>query len=430
MTDSSNNYSSDHTYSHKSGQLSLFFLGVMFSPLVYIDQIIPVCALLFIYTTLSSLTLYNTHRNFVQPSIIVMTICAIYSMVFPIYFSLGGERIANVSRESVLLGLKYSYVFMFVFTNFGVFFRKNNFYALGQSKIKFSKFSLWAVFLFFSCIFLPALIGVDGNISKAERMTEGVSVFQSFFGGILLPFSLIQVYSLEIKRKFEKVSLILVICVGIVGFIALGERDMLLHPIIICVVIYGFFFQPGIIKILISAFTVIFILYVMGLVRTYTESGIARPTFSLLMILQENEFISSARNLSVIIDNGIPNANTFLGDILYPFGVNAFPTGSMWFSDNFYENKGFGIIAEGVVNSEFFGVIFVSIIMSSILHFIYLRSFNSMIYRSIYPIVIIGALYALRSDLASLTSAGVRKILIPLAIIFILDRLLKKKLII
>jgi hypothetical protein len=68
--------------------------------------------------------------------------------------------------------------------------------------------------------------------------------------------------------------------------------------------------------------------------------------------------------------------------------------------------------------------------MSSILHFIYLRSFNSMIYRSIYPIVIIGALYALRSDLASLTSAGVRKILIPLAIIFILDRLLKKKLII
>ena len=404
-------------------------IAITFSLLMYFVKSISLAIAIFIsYVGLSIFLAYRLKvNNYAYPPVVVLSVLSLYGGVFPIYFLLGGERLLGVSEVSVLLGLKCFYIFAVSFVVSGSLYTRFMKTDRDESYKIIPTFSIWIAFFAFLTLFLPALFQDAVASGKADRMTQGVSIYQSFFGGSLLPFSIIQAYSLNRHKRLEVWSLVLILVIGSFGIFILNERDLVAYPLIIVFLLSAFTFRPSIIWLGLSSVSVILLLFALGVHRSYAESGSLRELGNLMMVLQENEFISSGRNLAVVIDQNVQGVYTILGDFLNPIFVSYFPSGSVWFSQNFYANKGFGVIAEGIVNFGFFGPALFGCGMALLLHYLYFKASFSILYKAVYPIVLIACLYSLRGDLSAITAGVLRKILIPLFCMFVLSKILPKK---
>ncbi|OBU38454.1 oligosaccharide repeat unit polymerase [Photobacterium phosphoreum] len=401
---------------------------------VFIDDVISKIILVFILSISISISSYLITNDWKSPFFIIPVLSILYYTVFPLYFYLGGDRIYGVDNSDVNNALNATVLFYIgmslsfltnkiTFSNHGIINVKNYaFYDFYRSSA-YIILILFLILYSYSYIQLRSVVGM----SKEDRMLTNAISFSVFFGGVYLYYSYLLIDDFYKNNSPLKIMSI-VLPIGLVGAIVLGERDQIIFPVIYSFLIYGYFYKIKFKNILLFGFVIIFSLFLMGVYRGYQQHDELRQLSSIVDILQENEFISSGRNIAYLINEN-PDylyGLTFLGDIGHSFFITYFPTGSQWFSNNYISNKGLSIIAESYINFGYVGCFVIGYLYITIVNYFYGLSFRNNILTILYLVIIMASLYSLRSDFAAIPSGVVKKIIIPLLCIVILNVFLGK----
>ncbi|MCC9661797.1 oligosaccharide repeat unit polymerase [Pseudoalteromonas sp. MB41] len=367
------------------------------------------------------------NNDWKSPLVYFPIVFMLYHIVFPIYFYLGGDRTYGVSLDSVisattqviifLSGMVFSYLLSPIGGRKGtVDLLRHKVYYFGITEIKIIFFLFIALYLYSYVQLLSAL-----GMSKEQRMISGVISFSVFFGGVYFCYLYIM-NSLIVKTGFFNKSLFLfVITLGFFGFIFFGERDQLVLPIVASFFLYSYYKPVSFKRVLLFGCSIFFLLFLLGIVRESLEGTQLREISSLVSVLEQNEFISTGRNLALVNDSNIQHLYglTYLGDLGYSFFIKANDTGLQWFESNYVTNKGFSIVAEAYVNFGLVGVFSLGFLIMSLMLYFYRKSFGNNISMIIYIILVVAFLYCIRSDFGAVFSAAVKKIGIPLSLLVI-----------
>lgn len=382
--------------------------------------------LLLFIVALKSTAQYRKHNQILSLSLVVPPLAILYYTLFTAYFLLGGGRIMDLEIGSVNLAFFNFVLFLVVF--------ELSVLLANSTKFNLPKFSgipdfdnnfIWYLILAtFLILYLPALILADPNIGKEARMISGTSIFQSFIGGTLLPYAVIQTKYMKENKRLNLVLFGVFLGVGLLAYLRMGERDVLIYPLVITFSIYTYFSPISFKKLIGFVVSLLMVFYFLGLQRSLSE-GKDRKATSVLQIIEENEFISTGRNFVFLMDKN-ESQQTILHDVSYSFFFNLGDTGVTWFGDKYYENKGLGILSEFYVNFGSFAPLGLFILFY-ILNFQFKLKGASNLKLAVAAVVFLSILYALRSDLASISNGYVRKILIPLFLYYIVFLLCPKK---
>lgn len=389
-----------------------------------LESIVVRLTTIVLLAVLSFMIALSSDRNPANPLLYFPLVFSVYHITFPLYFILGGTRISSIqlSEVSQSLDLASTFLITFILTSSLLHARSKPLHI----EKSYSKGAVLLTLFLFTALFIPAIATGSQGVGKEQRMIDGVSVFQTFWGGIYLPFALLIVQSLSKRQKFHLLIMLIILVIGAIGYIRLHERDFLVYPVLVYFFCIGFFRKISSKKLILFLATIPVFLFFLGVARSASENGVSRELGSLLLILQENEFISTGRNLAYLISLKQEYTNTLLGDITSSFFVETSPTGTRWFSENAYQNKGFGLVAEGYLNFGYVGVIFLAILTATIANFFYNRAKINSAYAAINAIIVISILYSIRSDFASIASGISRKIAIPLLAIMLISSLARK----
>jgi hypothetical protein len=350
----------------------------------------------------------------------------LYYTLFSAYFLLGGDRIMDLEKNSVNTAFFNFVLFLVIFELSVLFATFTKFNLPSFSGIpNFDNNFIWYLILAaFLLLYLPALILADPNIGKEARMVSGTSIFQSFIGGTLLPYAVIQIGYMKANKKLNLPLFGMLLTVGIFAYFRMGERDVFIYPLVITFLIYTYFSPISLKKLIGFVVSLLIIFYFLGLQRSLSE-GIDRKATSVLQVIQENEFISTGRNFAFLMDKK-ESQQTIIYDISYSFFLNLGDTGVTWFGDKYYENKGLGIISEFYINFGRFAPLALFVLFY-ILNFQFKLRNASNLKLAVSSVVFLSILYALRSDLASISNGYVRKILIPLFLYYMIFLLCPKR---
>jgi oligosaccharide repeat unit polymerase len=406
----------------------LFLTSVLLLFVFLSDNLNLLILCLLTNTLLINFVGYIEHKDWKTPLLVFPAILFLYSVIFPLYFSLGGTRVLNVSVIHVIEALKLCFYFSYGLvigyisspllspTKIRGLINRTQYklYWVGNIEVKFT---LVLFLILYSYSYVQLMTA--WHLTKEQRMITGVISFTVFYGGIYLCFAYLLINNYIINRNLDKRLIFFILFVGLTGFYFFGERDQFVIPFIVVVFIYGYFNKVSLKKIIILGLATISILFILGVIRGFIESGQQRQLTGLVDFLQENEFISTNRNISLIISSkqDFIYGQTYLGDFLYSLFIPLEKTGVIWFTDNFIENKGFSIVGEAYINFGVLGVFFMGVFMMSMLLFLYRQSFKTNINTIIYILLLIASLYSIRSDFAAISSAFIKKIIIPSGLI-------------
>jgi hypothetical protein len=382
--------------------------------------------LLFFGVTIKSIAQYKKQNQILSLSSVIPPLSMLYYTLFSAYFLLGGARIMDLEKNSVNTAFFNFVLFLVIFELSVLFatFTKFNFPSFSGIP-KFDNNFIWYLILAaFLILYLPALILADPNIGKEARMVSGTSIFQSFIGGTLLPYAVIQIGYIKANKRLNLPLFGILLTVGVLAYFRMGERDVFVYPLVITFLIYTYFSPISLKKLISFVVSLLIIFYFLGLQRSLSE-GIDRKTTSVLQVIQENEFISTGRNFAFLMDKN-ESQQTIIYDISYSFFLNLGDTGVTWFGDKYYENKGLGIISEFYINFGRFAPLALFVLFY-ILNFQFKLRNASNLKLAVSSVVFLSILYALRSDLASISNGYVRKILIPLFLYYMIFLLCPKK---
>lgn len=362
---------------------------------------------------------YKLNGTVLDPVVFVGIGVLLYAGVFPAYFMMGGDRISGVGVPDVREAIFLSTLFL-VSCYFAVaLMRSSDSRPVCATGIGFpSGDVLWLFYVLFLVLSIPAIIEGSGGASKGQRMLEGTSPFQAFFGGTLIPFALLQLRSLRTKGSLNWRLLSIAVVYGLIGFSRLGERDLVVFPLIVTLVLWVAVRRPGLTRLSLVGLVGISGLFALGVVRGWLETGNFRQLATIMLVLQENEFISAGRNLAVLINaDGSSTQRTLLGAVFRPFGLDSFPSGAVYFSENFYANKGLGLISEAYLNYGILGILSFGAFIGFIGEFFHQRARSSDLWLGVASVFLLSVLFSLRGDLAAISSGVVRRVLIPLTLI-------------
>jgi hypothetical protein len=382
--------------------------------------------LLFFGVTIKSISQYKKQNQILSLSSVIPPLSMLYYTLFSAYFLLGGDRIMDLEKNSVNTAFFNFVLFLVIFELSVLFATFTKFNLPSFSGIpNFDNNFIWYLILAaFLLLYLPALILADPNIGKEARMVSGTSIFQSFIGGTLLPYAVIQIGYMKANKKLNLPLFGMLLTVGIFAYFRMGERDVFIYPLVITFLIYTYFSPISLKKLIGFVVSLLIIFYFLGLQRSLSE-GIDRKATSVLQIIQENEFISTGRNFAFLMDKK-ESQQTIIYDISYSFFLNLGDTGVTWFGDKYYENKGLGIISEFYINFGRFAPLALFVLFY-ILNFQFKLRNASNLKLAVSSVVFLSILYALRSDLASISNGYVRKILIPLFLYYMIFLLCPKR---
>lgn len=382
--------------------------------------------LLFFGVTIKSISQYKKQNQILSLSSVIPPLSMLYYTLFSAYFLLGGDRIMDLEKNSVNTAFFNFVLFLVIFELSVLFATFTKFNLPSFSGIpNFDNNFIWYLILAaFLLLYLPALILADPNIGKEARMVSGTSIFQSFIGGTLLPYAVIQIGYMKANKKLNLPLFGMLLTVGIFAYFRMGERDVFIYPLVITFLIYTYFSPISLKKLIGFVVSLLIIFYFLGLQRSLSE-GIDRKATSVLQVIQENEFISTGRNFAFLMDKK-ESQQTIIYDISYSFFLNLGDTGVTWFGDKYYENKGLGIISEFYINFGRFAPLALFVLFY-ILNFQFKLRNASNLKLAVSSVVFLSILYALRSDLASISNGYVRKILIPLFLYYMIFLLCPKR---
>ena len=403
-----------------SACLSSVFIEMGYSYLVFSQFLFALCF---------SINEFISRRDFGSPGFILPLIFSLYYGVFHLYLIAGGPDLWLISEAAKIESIRFSLLFLasLVFgmhsarlTFFTVLLRNRIF-----QKIKISRKVSFMVFIMFGLFFLPALFFSEG-MHKAERNLQGVSVFISFYGGMYLPFLYVLLFDLKEYGKISLLPAFIFFVFGLSGYVVLEERDVLMIPIAMGGIMYLRFKSISVPRAFSLLFLGIFIFFMLGVIRSY-EYGTERDLSNIIGVLAENEFIATGRNFMRFLDSDPQIYPSFIGDILKPFGVTFYLTGTQWFNEYFYINKGFGGVGEAFLNGKLFSIVISGVLMGLFISSLYRLSLGDDMFLPIYIIMLVACIYVFRQDFSAISSALVRKCFVPLILIVVGTRLLRRR---
>lgn len=367
------------------------------------------------------------NNDWKSPLVYFPIVFMLYHITFPLYFYLGGERTYGVNLDSVIRATNQVLVFLsgvvlgYLFSPLGsrrgtLDFSKHKIYYFGINEIKII-FILFILLYLYSYVQLLSVLGM----SKEQRMISGVISFSVFFGGVYFCYLYLMNSFFLKDGTFNKFLFLFIIILGSMGFVFFGERDQLILPIVTSFFLYSYYKHVSFKKVLLFGFSIFFLLFLLGVARETLEGTQLRQISSLVSVLEQNEFISTGRNLALVNERHIQKLYglTYLGDFGYSLFIKDYETGLQWFERNFVTNKGFSIVAEAFVNFGLVGVFSLGFLMMSSMLYFYRQSFRNNISMITYIILVVAFLYCIRSDLGAVFSASVKKVGIPLLMLFL-----------
>jgi len=355
------------------------------------------------------------NRDIGSPGFLVPIFFFLYASVYPVYIISGGDDAGVYQYESLQFSLVVSLLFIVSYVS-GLRIVKDLKVVEGIRYIGYPNTVIKFWYIFFIVMFIPGLLFQSGT-NKFDRNFSNATLYISMFGGIYMPYALMVIKNIREKGRIPNVLSVLFLCVGLLGSILLDERDQLILPLGVMIVIFSRKYKYNIVQAILLVGTGIVVFFIMGVMRQYEYGGF-RELSSLTGVLQQNEFISAGRNLVAIIKLNKLDQFTLIGDIVAGFGIKA-ETGSAWFADHFYRRKGFGLVAELYLNGGLSFVVFMSFLFGVSLKKLYVASYKNDVFFAIYSVMLFSFIFALRQDLSTISSGLIRKSLFPLFLIYI-----------
>jgi len=395
------------------------------------DIFIKSCTFLTI-TILYGLVSFKKNRLIHDPKVLFIPLLGIYSSFYPLQKILIPNLIIPIDMAALNYALNLSVLFAFTFTFVVEIMSKKSFAPNYEAEAIRTTDKLILFSLFCISLILFAFIITQGSQSKKDTYSiySTLQSFTLFFGTFLL------IRMLAAKAiKILSIPTILMIFLSILSILIQGERDVLFRLALLLVILFFLFKDKPKISIyfmLIGSMLLIVPVsqFFKGILNYSSFSGLSLG----LDLILSNEFISAGRNLYATVLYGSPGENSwlFVTDIargILPSSLIGFDvdTSTRWYNDVFRETHnfsgtsgwGFSFLAQGYIVGGIWGIILFATLLAFAMSFLYKKSFKSLNWLVFYLFFLVAAIYAIRADIATVLSLGVKIPLISILIIYL-----------
>lgn len=348
----------------------------------------------------------------------------LYSVFYPIFWLIAGDVITGFSAETIHSSLNlYMYFLLFYMVSYRAcakyFIRI--YCNSGLRDININVNILIFLVCFFVVLYSYSIVQVisSGGLTKSERMISGTASFQTFHGAIYVLIGVMySKYRIGVEKQKIKIFFIFLTLYFLALYPILNERDQVILPIAHILIMMYLYKDVKSTQLKIAGLILVLFFTIFGYIRSLDEGD-----FDLIFAIGQNEFIFSARNLAYVLENKISmESKSIIGDFTAVFGVGQ--TGVSWFNENVYENKGMGVIVEMYLNFGVLGVIALGLIYGITIGYIdgndNFKNYSIVIFKSL---LFLSLLYSIRSDLAIITTTLLKKYLIMIIILSIIEKI-------
>lgn len=315
-------------------------------------------------------------------------------------------------------------------------------YSMGLSK---------NMFVVFAVLSLMVVVGISLlDFERKDELYESgalVAVIGTrVITVLLILFTVLTAYHIFNKGRFNYVILTTTFFLALATFLVSGERNIILTFVLSMFYLYYILLHKDHNnKYLYLAAPLL--LYLPTLFNTFKYFGVTgevkESTGNLVVDVFNTEFIAASRNLQIILA-GSETEGIFSGYTIFSAFIRAFQIPFMpdflsilafrpqdWFNDVLLPDRsggglGFTLVGEGYINFGYAGVVIIFFIVGALVKHLYVKSNQGLYYLSFYILTIPLFIYSIRGGLATLLSPLVGQILLGIAVIFLMEYVIRK----
>jgi oligosaccharide repeat unit polymerase len=410
--------------------MSTLLIFLLLPTLLIDDIFIKSCTFLAI-TLLFGLVSFKKSPKIHDPRVLFVPLLGVYSTFYSMQKTLIPNLILPLDMAALNYALNLSVIFAFVFAFVVEIISKNSHVFNFEAEAIRTSDKLFLLSILCISLTLFVFIYTQGGQSKREiySIYGSLQSFTLFFGTFLL-IKMLAAKSIEILS----IPTILIFFLSILSILIQGERDVMFRLALLLVIL--FFLNNGKFKISVYFMLIGTIVLIVPVSQFFkgilSYSSLSSFNIGLDLILS-NEFISAGRNLYATVLYSSPGENSwfFVSDIVRGILPSAFigfdiESATKWYNTEFRESYnfsgtsgwGFSFIAQGYIIGGIWGVILFAALLAFALIFLYNKSHKSLNFFVFYLFFLVAAIYAIRADLATVLSLGVK---LPLMSMFIIS---------
>ncbi|MDX1259488.1 O-antigen polymerase [Exiguobacterium sp. K1] len=283
------------------------------------------------------------------------------------------------------------------------------------------------------------ITGISSKVNLNDASISSIGVKMLLIYVLVTTIEVIKLILTDNKKLFYRNILVTFTILILIMFFT-AERDLIFRFILVIFYIYYIFLYKKNHKVRLFLIGVLFFLSI-PLSRSFKFFWIRGETdtlsSNLLIEFINSEFHTQSRNVQLILNSGsykgILENNSLTNAFLKLIGIDDFSVLS-WFQNTFYYNKstgmGFSLVGEGYLNSGYFGVLMIFLIISLIIKYFYNRISNSLYYLIIYLLMIPVTVYTIRADFNNFLSQSIKQVILAVVFFVLIDKinfLIKKR---
>ncbi|ANU20078.1 hypothetical protein BBI15_07545 [Planococcus plakortidis] len=395
----------------------------------------PICNLIAI-VILNTVIISTVKLNIIHPFVWYIPIFSLYSFGNLILVLFGNEIYTNATWELFII----QYVFLVTL----IVVISPKVYTLKIEKkwmkSEFDVYRVVSVILAVLGSFYIVYLYSTGLTSKYDikLSSSPIDFLALSFNFLFVTFSFYLIYKINKNREFPYLIYFIYIVWLIIVFSVNGERDLLLKGFWVGIFIYHVYYREISKKIvMLIAILVIITMPFLQNLKSFSTKGINLTLDDNIFIsIVNSEFVAASRNLATLVLNqskwDFKYGETLIWDIQSAF-LNIAGSPTLWFNQTFYPNllsrgggSGFSIIGEGYLNFGMIGVILWGIMVGFTIKLLYKYGSNNFYIMNIYILTMPLVIYVTRADFATLMSQFSKQIIIPILVIFLINKVYKQ----
>jgi oligosaccharide repeat unit polymerase len=419
-----------------------------------VGLIIEILSLVFYCSTVSFLS----RNNKLNPSFWLPPVFMLYSISAPFLYILGVYQYYDSYAE--VLFVEHIAIIMFLISYFNLTGKDKisvNCLTLSISNKTISDKLVLFVFMSFAIIYIALLIRSGISIKFDKAITQDVFLaFDFLFTMLIVIYSFVICKSWLLRSAAPIKHIISFFIIILLASLLTLERDIIFRAIVVLIFLYfvnvgkANLFKLGIALITLIVFSTIYKIYLSGSslsdISMFSKYSDSFSIYTILAILVfGSEFRTASENLALIIDkinigaldylNGHALLTEFYTILSFGFLNDREYSGGMsaWFSKEFFINhyeagggSGFSLVGQGYLDQGIFGVAVLFMLFGLLVRFFYIRAGRSIYWLIFYINIIPIVMFSLRQGVGAPISQGLKHVFIPILIIYIASKLVKK----
>ena len=369
----------------------------------------------------SILWLENRSNDFLSPLVCFVLFLLPYSSWFAFRCVALSQCYSAVLSESISL----SFLGLLSFYSACLFVppRHYNYSAIDRDKSENSMVVLNGIYYFsLGLLFVSSIVFMSSGVTSKRELLDNAGMLKDFSD--IAAWTLTAVVVLGILDKQVGFIMfgwrvVLALLVLIFCFLVTGERDYIFRYLACVMFLYLDKKRSANVWLLILGVVLLaFILPVTQSLKSVLVSGEFRIDELSSGLLFNGEFLSSSRNMYMVVLKGESGQGIglILGDVmrgLIPFSSDlGFESATSWYNNTYRHlfdfastsGWGFGLIPEGYVVGGEIGIFFIMFAVSFVLLKIYNIRYRSKMTYTFYILALTSSIYCIRSDLANFLS--------------------------